>query len=199
MCYYRSIKNKLFGGAMFTEFCTDRLILKVLDPNWAPEVLDFYVNNKEFFEPWEPDRDKLFYTVDYQGKMLYYDYLAYEKGTQIRFYIFLKNNPHEPIGTVSFHNIVHGIFQSCTLGYKIDHNYTRNGYCLEAVQFACMLIFTKFKLHRIEALIHTKNLPSLSFIEKAGFNREGVRVSYAKLNGSWHDHACYSLITPYPD
>lgn len=182
---------------MFTEFCTERLILKVLDPNWAPEVLDFYLDNKEFFEPWEPDRNKNFYTVEYQGRMLYYDYLAYEKGTQIRFYIFLKKNPHVPIGSISFHNIVHGIFESCTIGYKMHNRYTGNGYCLEAVKYACMLVFTKYKLHRIEALIHTHNIPSLCFIEKAGFQREGVRVSYAKLNGAWHDHACYSLITPY--
>lgn len=184
---------------MFTEFYTSRLILKVLEPNWANEVLNFYRSNQESFEQWEPDREKNFYTLDYQGRMLYYDYLAYEKGTQIRFWIFLKNDPATPIGTVSFHNIVRGVFQSCTLGYKIDQKYVRNGYCLEAVQYACMLIFTKFRLHRIEALIHTDNLPSLQFIEKAGFQREGVRVSYARLNGTWHDHVCYSLITPYPD
>lgn len=184
---------------MFTEFCTNRLILKVLDPNWASEVLDFYEHNREYFEPWEPDRAKDFYTLDYQAKMLYYDYLAYEKGTQIRFWIFKKSNPDQPIGTVSFHNIVHGVFKSCILGYKMDQHFTRQGYCLEAVQYACMLIFTKYKLHRIEALIHVKNSPSLYFIERAGFHKEGVRVSYAKLNGSWHDHVCYSLITPYPD
>lgn len=184
---------------MFTEFCTERLILKVLDPDWAPEVLNFYSSNREYFEPWEPDREKDFYTVDYQARMLYYDYRAYEKGTQIRFWIFLKSNPNTPIGTISFHNMVHSIFKSCTIGYKMDKNHVRHGYCLEAVQYACMLIFTKFKLHRIEALIHIKNRPSLRFIEKVGFQKEGVRVSYAKLNGSWHDHACYSLITPYPD
>lgn len=184
---------------MFTEFTTERLIMRVLNPDWADEVLDFYRRNKEFFEPWEPDRVENFYTVEFQGKMLYYDYLAYEKGTQIRYWIFLKRNPEIPIGTISFHNIIHGIFQSCILGYKIDRDYTQQGYCLEAVQNACTIVFTEFKLHRIEALIHTKNIPSLRFIEKAGFHREGVRVSYAKLNGVWQDHACYSFITPYPD
>ncbi len=182
---------------MFKEFVTERLILRVLDPNWAPEVLDFYIQNKDFFEPWEPDRDKNFYTLNYQERMLYYDYLAFEKGTQIRFYIFLKSNPHNPIGSVSFHNITHGIFESCTIGYKLSFDMTGQGYCLEAVQYACMLIFTKYRLHRIEALIHTQNTASLHFIEQAGFQKEGVRVSYAKLKGSWHDHACYSLITPY--
>lgn len=184
---------------MFKEFYTNRLILKVLEPSWAPEVLDFYQNNKEIFEVWEADRDINFYTLQYQERMLYYDYLAYDKGTQVRFWIFLKTSPELPIGTVSFQNIVRGIFQSCTLGYKLDQKYLRNGYCLEAVNYACMLIFTNFRLHRIEALIHVDNYPSLRFIEKAGFQREGVRAAYAKLDGSWHDHACYSLITPYPD
>lgn len=184
---------------MFTEYSTERLVLKILKPDWASEVLDFYMRNQEYFEPWEADRPAHFYTKEYQGKMLYYDYLAFEKGTQIRYWIFLKGYPWIPIGTVSFHNIIHGIFQSCIIGYKIDHEYIRQGYCLEAVKSACTIMFTDYELHRIEALIHTQNTPSLQFIEKAGFQREGVRVSYAKLNGVWQDHACYSLINPYFD
>lgn len=184
---------------MFTEYSTERLVLKILKPDWASEVLDFYIRNQEYFEPWEADRHAHFYTKEYQAKMLYYDYLAFEKGTQIRYWIFLKGYPGIPIGTVSFHNIIHGIFQSCILGYKIDHEYIRQGYCLEAVKSACTIMFTDYELHRIEALIHTQNTPSLQFIEKAGFQKEGVRVSYAKLNGVWKDHACYSLINPYFD
>ena len=158
---------------MFTEYNTKRLVLRVLKPDWAAEILDFYIRNQEYFEPWEPDRTAGFYTPEYQAKMLYYDYLAFEKGTQIRYWIFLKGYPHMPIGTVSFHNITHGVFQSCVLGYKIDHEYTHQGYCLEAVQSACTIMFTDYKLHRIEAMIHTHNTPSMNFIKSWISKRRG--------------------------
>lgn len=184
---------------MITEFKTERLILKVLTPDWAPAVLRFYKDNREYFEPWEADRDADFYSLDYQGKMLYYDYLAFEKGTQVRYWIFLQSNPDAPIGTISFHNIQHSIFQSCSLGYKMDQAYVRQGYCSEAVMEACIIMFTQYGLHRIEALVHPDNIASLHFIEKLGFHQEGLRIGYAKLKGSWQDHACYSLICPFDE
>lgn len=184
---------------MLIEIKTERLILKVLTPQWAPQVLRFYEENREFFEPWEADRHTNFYSLDYQGRMLYYDYLAYEKGTQVRFWIFLKSNPDVPIGTVSFHNILHGIFQCCNIGYKMDHTYKKHGYCREAVMEACTYLFTHYELHRIEALIHPDNHASLHFIETLGFQREGLRIGYAKLRGHWQDHICYSLISPFDE
>ncbi len=182
---------------MVTEFQTEHLLLRVLSPDWALPVLEFYKNNCDRFEPWEPDRANDFYTLDYQKRILYYDYLSYQKGSLFRFWFFLKEEPFRPIGTVSFHNIIRGVFQSCSIGYKIDRNYTHNGYTLEAVKSTMLLIFTKHKLHRIEALVHVNNTASLHFIEKAGFQREGIRTSYAKLNGTWHDHVCYSFINPF--
>lgn len=178
---------------------TERLILRLLTPEWSNKTLAFYERNRPFFDPWEPERNRRFYTLTYQEKMLYYDCLAYTQKKHVRFWIFEKEDPLTPIGTVSFHNIVRGVFQSCTIGYKIDFWHTRQGFALEAVQKACTVMFEDFSIHRIEAYIHTKNTSSLSFIEKAGFQKEGVKVSYAKLHDTWEDHACYSLITPYPD
>ena len=41
---------------------TDRLILNILQPSWAPTVLNFYKKNKDVLEPLEPARSDRFYT-----------------------------------------------------------------------------------------------------------------------------------------
>ena len=38
---------------MFFEYQTDRLILKVIKPDEAAQVLDFYLRDKELFEKYE--------------------------------------------------------------------------------------------------------------------------------------------------
>jgi len=47
---------------------TERLVLKVLDEDFACQVLDYYERNNEFLGQWEPVKDREFYTDDYQRK-----------------------------------------------------------------------------------------------------------------------------------
>ena len=51
---------------MLFEYKTDRLILKILSPEAAPMVLDFYLRDQELFERYEPKRSENFYTIMYQ-------------------------------------------------------------------------------------------------------------------------------------
>lgn len=176
---------------------TKRLILKSLTPVWADSVLDFYLNNKYFFEPWEPDRQPNFYTLDFQKKTLQYDETSRQRGTYLRLWIFTKEDSINPIGTICFQNITRSVFQSCVVGYKISQPYTRMGYCEEALMRAIQVIFMEYRLHRIEAYVHTQNIPSIFLIEKIGFQREGIKFDYAKLGGTWQNHYCYSLINPF--
>ena len=54
---------------------TERLVLKVLDKSYAQLVLDYYLRNKSFLEPWEPLRSKEFYTKQYQEEQLKMNFL----------------------------------------------------------------------------------------------------------------------------
>ena len=42
---------------------TPRLVLITLDESVAPQVLDFFVRNREHLEPWEPARPPGFYQL----------------------------------------------------------------------------------------------------------------------------------------
>jgi hypothetical protein len=49
---------------------TERLILKVIDKNYAEDVVKYYLRNREFLEEWEPIKSKEFYKKEHQEKAI---------------------------------------------------------------------------------------------------------------------------------
>ena len=94
---------------MLFEYETERLLLKIIKPVQANQVLDFYLRDKDFFERFEPDRAEGFYTVGFQKQILTFEYNMAVQGTLFRFYIYEKNNPNRIIGTISFHHIIRAV------------------------------------------------------------------------------------------
>lgn len=175
---------------------TDRLILKVLRPEAAGDVLSFFLKNKDIFEKYEAARPENFYTLKYQKSMLICEYNYAIQLSAIRFYVFLKENPTQIIGTISFRNITHSIYESCEVGYKFDSDFWHKGYATEALLEGIDIMFEDLKLHRIEACVMPKNLPSIRLLESLYFKREGLLRQNARINGQWEDHYLYSLIHP---
>ena len=59
---------------MLFEYETERLILRIIKPTEAAQVLDFYMRDQELFERFEPDRAEGFYTVSFQKQILSFEY-----------------------------------------------------------------------------------------------------------------------------
>lgn len=173
---------------------SEHLIFRVLTSEDAPAVLTFYEENKSFFEPWEASRPDNFYTEAYQRAILNAEYNQIFQKKGVRFHAFLKNNPDVIIGTFCLHNIVYHIFQSCSLGYKVHATYARKGYGTEMVSFALWIAFHELQLHKIEALVHPKNIPSQKLLEKLHFILEGTSLDAVFLNGKWEDHLRYVFL-----
>lgn len=184
---------------MFPTHETDRLILKILNKDAAPLVLSFYSDNKELFEPWEPKRAANFYTLSYQKASLSAEYHQMTEGKLLRYWIFLKNNPAEIVGSICFQNFLMGPYKSCSLGYKFSNKFCHKGYAYESIRKGIEIMFEDHQLHRIEAFIMPNNQPSMKLIEKLHFNFEGLSYSYANINGTWSDHRRYALINPQDD
>lgn len=174
------------------EYETNRLILKILHPNYAYAVLDFYERNKDFLEPLEPARQHNFYTLDFQRTNLSHEYSSFLNSSYLRIWLFKKENPDVPIGTVCFSNFLHGAFCNCMLGYKIDHSHARQGYMTEALDFLLPLVCKEYHFHRVEAYVMPTNIPSISLLEKLSFSLEGVLKKYARIQGKWQDHYLYT-------
>ena len=169
-------------------YYTERLVLRTLDGGDAEAVRAYFERNRAFLEPWEPDRDEVFYTCEYQKDLLEAEQAEMDAGRMLRLWIFKKGEPHQVIGSVSFGSIVRGCFLSCFLGYRLDEAEICKGYMTEAIRKGVEVMFGEYGLHRIEANIIPRNAASLRVAEKAGFSPEGLARQYLKIHGVWEDH-----------
>ncbi len=177
------------------EYETERLILRILSANSVLEVLDFHQRNRTLFEKYDGRKPEDYYTVHYQQKLLDFDLQMAVQQKAFRYWIFEKAQPFTVIGTISIQRIEHGIFQTCTVGYKMDEGFHRQGFMTEALNKMISLIFSDLRLHRIEAYVKPENNASIRLLEKSGFRLEGTAYGYIFMNGCWEDHLRFSLIS----
>lgn len=175
---------------------TPRLILRVLEPKDAEDVLQFYMEDKEIFEKFEGAHNDQFYTIEYQKENLRAEYNLAYKLMHLRYYVFLKEDPDHIIGTICFHNIVQAPYSSCEVGYKFSSAYHHQGYAAEALEKLIDAVFTDMKLHRVMAWVVPENIPSIRLLEGLGFQYEGISRDHAMLSGKWTDHGQYSMLSP---
>ncbi len=173
---------------------TKRLSLRVLTPEHASAVCQFYLDNRDFLEPFEPKRPENFYTKNFQASNLNYEYRAFLKMTNIRYWIFEKTSLSQPVGSICFSHFLQGSFKKCNLGYKLSQDYCHKGYMTEALSFLIPVVSQELRLHRIEAYVQPDNRPSASLLSRLDFMEEGYLRSYAEINGTWTDHLIFSLI-----
>ncbi len=175
---------------MNREYHTERLTLRILEPEEARGVALFYKENKMFLSKWEDIKPEAYYTEAHQRQVLVLEEKAWLRGDMVRFWIYEKHvgKGAIPIGTVTLNNILRGAFQSCFLGYKLAQSATRQGFMLEALNRVIDIAFNDLRLHRLEANIMPSNKPSLALVEKLGFHQEGLAKRLLKINGVWEDH-----------
>ncbi len=173
---------------------TERLLLKVLEPDAAPMLLEFYQHNQDFLAPWEPLYPPDFYTLACHADKLAQDAAKAEEKTGLRFYLFRRGEEDRIIGSFAFSDIVRGPFLSCHLGYKLGRDACGQGYMTEALRAGIEIIFQDYGLHRIEANIMPRNTRSLRLVERLGFRSEGLSRQYLKIHGIWEDHVHMVLL-----
>jgi ribosomal-protein-alanine N-acetyltransferase len=167
---------------------TKRLLIKPAHPDFAQSVLRYYLQNRDFLRPFEPECTPEFYTPQYQAETLRQQEEAAEKGESSCFYLFLREQPETLLGSIALNNIIRGCFQSCFLGYRLDLEHRDRGYMTEAVCAVTDFAFGELGLHRVEANVMPRNKPSLRVLEKAGYREEGLARKYLRINGVWEDH-----------
>lgn len=173
---------------------TPRLRLRILGASEASKTLEFYEKNAAIFEHYEPIIGDNFYSLAHQEHLLAFEYNQMLQLRMLRFWIFEKDDPERIVGTISFHNIAPNVFCSATIGYKIDSDYWRKGYCYEALSAGIQMVSEDIGIRRFEALVLPENIPSIRLLEKLGFEQEGLLKEKIFLEGKWRDHYTYGLI-----
>ncbi len=166
----------------------DQIELKILQGSDAPRVLQFYAENKDFFQPWFPTFDADFFTIKRQKALLKNQLKALHAARAIRFWM---EKDGELIGFVALSEIIRGPFQSCFLSYATAEKHLGKGYAASGVEMLVDFAFNELQLHRIEANIMPSNTASIALVEKLGFIKEGISQKYLKINGQWEDHLHY--------
>ena len=176
------------------EYETERLILRVLTPDYAKSVCRFVTKNRKQFEIYEPILPANYYTWEHQQAILSGELKLTLQTKNIRYYIFLKENPEQIIGTVALHNIASAAYSSCEIGYKFDADYQHKGYAREAVAMAVSIAFAALGLHRVYARVMPENTASIKLLKDLLFEEEGLERECIKIQGKWQDHLRFSLI-----
>lgn len=166
---------------------TERLILRQAIPKFAELTAAFYQKNRQYLKGWGPDFSREFCTLKGQYRRLRTTRQMIERAEQLELWMFRKG-AKATIGKVNFFNIRRAALQSCTVGYLVDEEERNKGYTTEALREGIRYMFAVQKLHRIEANIMPRNKPSLRVVEKLGFEAEGIRKKYLKIQGVWEDH-----------
>ena len=151
------------------QYETERLLLQVCNEEYAPALLTFMTDNREFFAPYEPHREPAFYTEAFQAQVLRAEFQAMLRHTYIRYYLFLKEDPARIIGTVSFSNISRTDDKSCRVGYKLDEHHTGKGYATEALTAFLPVMMERLHLAQVEGICDARNTASIRVLEKCGF------------------------------
>lgn len=176
---------------MKLKYETHRMIMIICNTDYINPITNFYVKNYDDFSKYEPLSNSA-KTKDYHRKNLELEYDMFLKGELVRFYLFLKSNPLQCIGTVSYRDIERGFYDSCIIGYKIDPDFRRKGYATEAILTGDSIIFEEANLNRIEAQVRVGNNASCGLLETVGYVNEGIAREKIRLHDEYLDHYIFS-------
>jgi ribosomal-protein-alanine N-acetyltransferase len=156
-------------------------------------LLELRVRNRERLAPYEPARDRGYFTEAAQlAEVLDAERQAAD-GKGFTFAI----RTHEDdrlVGRIALSQIHRGPQQSGILGYWIDRDVEGCGAMTEAVGLVVRFAFEELGLHRVQAAVVPSNPASARVLEKAGFEEEGYARSYLKLDGVWKDHRIFARV-----
>ncbi|MDR9825582.1 ribosomal protein S5-alanine N-acetyltransferase [Vibrio sp. FNV 38] len=158
-------------------------------------ISDYFVANKRYLKPWEPEREAEFYSVDgWQRKLIKLQEL-HRLG--LGFYLLIVDPQTEQmLGTVSFSNVSRFPVHSCSVGYSLGESSVGHGIMTKALQLAIQFMFEAQNIHRVSAAYMPHNKKSASVLKRVGFQREGFAKEYILIDGQWQDHILMALINP---
>ena len=181
---------------MLPTLITPRLIVEHMTPGHAEALADFFRRNDRHLAPWDPPRPAGIMEPEFWTAQCERAVEDHEHGAVVRWVLRLGTAPGRVIGRVNYTQIARGPFQSCMLGYAIDHAHEGHGLMREALEATVKHVFAVLKLHRIQANYVPHNARSGRLLERLGFLREGLAKDYLFIDGAWRDHVLTARLNP---
>lgn len=162
----------------------------------APEIVRYFVENREHLRPFDPERPPSFYERSFWDAQVKHSISEYLADRSLRLFLFRRDAPRTIIGSANFTRFDRGVAHSCSLGYGLGASAEGHGYMAEALRPAIEFVFRSLRLHRIEANYMPHNRRSGNLLRRLGFVVEGYARDYLLINGRWEDHVLTSLTNP---
>jgi ribosomal-protein-alanine N-acetyltransferase len=180
-----------------TRITTPRLLLRASDPDLAAAVADHMTRNRIAHAPWNPPLADAVFTVEGQRHRLSAAAKAEADGSQIGWWLCLRQDSARVIGHLRFSQIARAPFCNAMLGYALDSAHEGRGLMREALSAALADVFgPRVALHRVQANVRPENTRSLRLLDGLGFVREGYARQYLFIDGAWRDHVLTALHAP---
>jgi [ribosomal protein S5]-alanine N-acetyltransferase len=197
---------------------TDRLILRLAQPEDAPAVVRYYLENLAFHKPFDLCRSDEFFTLPYWRRQVEQNLWEFHQGKTLRLFFFDRSAapiaaPTTPpmgflsveptdqgppiLGCANFTQIMGYPLYNTSLGYSLAASCQGQGYMQEALAAAIEYVFDQMALRRVTACYMPRNQRSGNVLRRLGFVVEGYSRDYLPIGGVWEDHILTSLTNPH--
>lgn len=170
---------------------TQRLQLRPIDANDAPELWEAIESSRWHLErwlPWVPFNN----TPDASERFAEACANDWDTGRAVRFAIRDRSNSSF-LGVVGLDACVH-LHRSSELGYWLKQTVTGKGIMTEAAATVVDFAFLSMGAHRIRCAAATDNYGSLRVISRLGFRFEGIARQAEYVSSRWLDHAVFGKL-----
>jgi ribosomal-protein-alanine N-acetyltransferase len=175
------------------DLTTERLVIRLAQPEDAPEIARYFRENREHLAPSRPLMSPQFYTEAFWATQVRANEAEFREGRSVRLFLFDRAQPRRVVGNANFTQIFRSPAHYCVLGYGLHKEYEGRGMMREGLEAALGYMFREQNLHRIEANYVPRNERSGGLLRRLGFVVEGYARDYLLLNGKWEDHVRTSL------
>ena len=175
---------------------TERLIIRLPEKDDVPEIVRYYTDNRDFFQPFSPTFVDDMFDAKAWLEQVRIRGVEFTNGDAMRAFIFASAEPSRIVGNISLTQVARGALQSCVVGYNLAEDQQGRGYMIEAVRAAVDFAFRSWNLHSVRAGYMPRNERSAAVLARCGFVIEGHASAYLLINGRWEDHVLTAINNP---
>lgn len=181
--------RRAFAGG-FPTLTTERLVLREIRPSdaafWlhhfaAPDVVEL--------TGYEAPAD----LAAAEAEIEHYCTRIYREGTGLRWGITLRGRD-DLVGTLGFYEWIAERDRRAQTGYDLLAEHRGRGIMTEAMGVVLAYGFKTMTLNRVEAVVDSRNAPSIRLLERLGFQRDAYLRQSTWWHGRFVDDLVFSLL-----
>ncbi|TKF04214.1 GNAT family N-acetyltransferase [Vibrio kanaloae] len=169
------------------------IFLHLLHPDDVSALLEFEVENREWFEKFVPAREDRFYSNAGVAEQVMSFLTEYDNGEMIP--MLIKDANGTVCGRINIRDIDQST-QSGELGYRVGHSFASKGVASNAVKQLLDYLAEQTNLKYVYAYALVGNVGSNKILSNTGFELVEYINNYAVFKGQNHDANYYRKVVP---